>query len=522
MNERCGPRARAGARAGSVLPGPVLRGLGPVLRGLGRPPGARAGGVPVRRDRAPTVGPRRAPAGLLAALLLVASVAGLIHTPAPAAATTTARGVDAVCPPPPAARVEEPVSFPDQGTTHAEAIVCAAAYGLVGGFGDGTYRPSRPVTRAQTSSVVSAWLRLATGFALDVPAEQPFPDVSGTHADAIAALAGIGVLTGRLDGTFGPDQPLTRGQFAGVVARAISYADVFAVDGPLPPVPTDGSVAFLDVAGTTFESDILALAGARITMGTGGGLFAPTDAVTRGQLATFLLRGADYLDRHQRWKPTARTVVLLAELEVVLADAPDDDGSGDGSGGDGSGGDGSGGDGSDDVGSDDGSDGDGSDGDGSGDGGAGGGEGTGSTDDDATDGGDGSGGNGTADGEPEQDPAPDPRDPRIVVTLIINAFNGSLGYLAGVTDLPDSLGPDARLVVRLGGPDADGPLVLVLAEAEDLAAVGSDGFLEGRVVEADSAVRFADLVLAVPGAYVELTGSGVPGAGLRGALVEPS
>jgi hypothetical protein len=366
----------------------------------------------------------------------------------PSTTSLEARGIDRVCPPPTDRGMDlaDPIDFPDIGATHASAITCASVYRLIGGFADGTVRPGIAVTRAQTASVVRAWLELATGFELTVPAEQPFPDVAGTHADAIAALEGIGVIAGRTDGTFDPDGSLTRGQFSRVVANAISYADVFRTDGPLPAPPPPDTSLFTDVEGTTFEDDILALAAARITTGTGDGRFSPAVAVTRGQLATFLMRSADYLDRHQRWRPTARTAVLVAELT-----GPED------------------------------------------------------RDDDGTD-----------------DPVDDELGglelpPRATVTLLINAFNGTLAFVADVSDVPALRDPDAALRLRLGPVDDAGPAVLRLADAAALGA-SDTGLISGTLVEVDSSVRFADLMASPDTSFVELAAEDLPGGALRGAL----
>ncbi|MFP4150280.1 MAG: S-layer homology domain-containing protein, partial [Nitriliruptoraceae bacterium] len=243
------------------------------------------------------------------------------------------------------------------------------------------------------------------------------------------------------------------GQFARIVSNAISYADVFAVDGPLPREPDPDLEGFSDTTGSRFESDILALASVGITTGTGDGRFSPNSSVTRGQLATFLLRAADYLDRYQRWKPTAATAVLLAELRPV--DDPDGD---------------------------------------------------------------------DAEPDPERDEEAPPGTPRpigAVMTLTVNGFNGSLGYLIDLTDVPRGLVDDATLAVRLGAAGESGPLVVRLADGSELAAAhGQDGLLAGTVPEADSEVRLADLVVAVPDAYVELRGAELT---LRGqmARVEP-
>src|SRR5690606_22797314 len=100
-------------------------------------------------------------------------------------------------------------------------IACASAYGLVGGYADGTYRPSVPISRGQMATFVARWLETATGIALPEPDETPYSDIDGSiHGEAIGRLASVDVVGGRSDGTFAPVAPLTRGQFARVVGNA--------------------------------------------------------------------------------------------------------------------------------------------------------------------------------------------------------------------------------------------------------------------------------------------------------------
>jgi hypothetical protein len=104
-----------------------------------------------------------------------------------------------------------------------------------------------------------------------------FFDVAGTtHAEAIAWVAEQGITGGFGDGTFRPGADVTRGQMAAFLARGLE----------LPA----GSATFDDVAGTTHEQAIAAVAAAGITTGFPDGTFRPGDAVTRGQMATFLFR----------------------------------------------------------------------------------------------------------------------------------------------------------------------------------------------------------------------------------------
>ncbi len=102
-----------------------------------------------------------------------------------------------------------------------------------------------------------------------------FTDVAGTtHADAIAWVAEQGIASGRADGTFGPGDDVTRGQMATFLMVALD----------LP----EGDESFPDAVGATHEAGISAVAEAGITAGRTDGTFGPSDAVTRGQMATFL------------------------------------------------------------------------------------------------------------------------------------------------------------------------------------------------------------------------------------------
>lgn len=57
---------------------------------------------------------------------------------------------------------------------------------------------------------------------------------------------------------------------------------------------TDGT-EFTDDDGSVFEDDIEKLATAGITQGCGAGLFCPDELVTREQMAAFLVRALGYL-----------------------------------------------------------------------------------------------------------------------------------------------------------------------------------------------------------------------------------
>ena len=87
-----------------------------------------------------------------------------------------------------------------------------AELGVTRGYGDGTFRPNQDVTRAQ----MAAFLERA--FDLPQAGDAGFSDTEGnTHRDAINALAASGITRGYGDGTFRPHQRTTRAQMAALL-----------------------------------------------------------------------------------------------------------------------------------------------------------------------------------------------------------------------------------------------------------------------------------------------------------------
>ena len=110
------------------------------------------------------------------------------------------------------------------------------------------------------------------------PVYPPFADIAGnTFAADIAWLYGSGITTGCSATLFCPDDPVTRGQMAAFLDRALH----------LPSTTTD---FFTDDNGTTFETDINRLAASGITTGCTATHYCPKAEVTRGQMAAFLDR----------------------------------------------------------------------------------------------------------------------------------------------------------------------------------------------------------------------------------------
>ena len=182
----------------------------------------------------------------------------------------------------------------DEGSVHAANIERAGDLGIAAGTSvspttdDGvttrTFSPSEPVTRGQMATFLTRTWKAAgqecpsTGFAY-------FDDVASgsTHAAGIDCMSALGVAQGTAPRTFSPSEPVTRGQMATFMARAWKAA------GQTCPANADSS--FSDVAsGSTHAAGINCMAALEIARGTTAGTFLPSEPVSRGQMATFLIR----------------------------------------------------------------------------------------------------------------------------------------------------------------------------------------------------------------------------------------
>ncbi len=169
--------------------------------------------------------------------------------------------------------------------THLYAAEFAAAAGITEGVDDAGVRfePTEPVDRAQMASFLDRTFDLPDGD----DEEGRFDDVdgTGTHDDAIHALAASGITEGVGDGDrFGPDDELSRAEMATFLARAPGLDDV-EPDGRFDDVDADGAHA-------THAESTYAIAEAEITEGIDEGEYGPEKEVSRGEMATFLFRVA--------------------------------------------------------------------------------------------------------------------------------------------------------------------------------------------------------------------------------------
>jgi acyl-homoserine-lactone acylase len=221
--------------------------------------------------------------------LAAAGALALTVAPFGAAAQENApppRSTDRACP-------GEPTSdFTDiAGSPHEDNIRCLADLGITAGLRGGTtYGPRLPVERGQMATMIHRLLRLTLGEAPPAGPDAFRDDDGSVHEPAIDSLAALGIVQGRRDGTFDVFGHVTRGQMAAFVARALDHADDGQLNGSFPPAGPD---AFRDDDGSVHEDAIDAIAALGIVRGFPDGTYRPGAAVTRDQVATFLVRAYD-------------------------------------------------------------------------------------------------------------------------------------------------------------------------------------------------------------------------------------
>jgi hypothetical protein len=204
----------------------------------------------------------------------------------------------------------------DDASVHEADIEALYEAGITKGCNPPTndaFCPDRAVTRGEMATFLVRSMAIA-----GIPVADPDPDRfvdddASVHVDTISAIGATGVSRGcnpPANDRFCPDDDLTRGQMAAFLVRAFGYTD---------DDPTDDR--FGDDDTSEFEGDIEALATAGVTLGCNppaNDRFCPDDPVTRGQMASFIVRA---LGLSPLLPPTVEDAVLVRPF--FLLDQPE-------------------------------------------------------------------------------------------------------------------------------------------------------------------------------------------------------
>jgi hypothetical protein len=168
---------------------------------------------------------------------------------------------------------------------HTERLYSA---GITGGCATSplAYCPESTVTRAQMAVFLEKSTR-GPGFTPPAATGTRFTDVPSAHWAAawIEQLAEDGITGGCGDGNYCPESAVTRAQMAVFLLKS-KYGASYA-----PPTLDDSGSGFTDVPAEHWAAPwIKQLAAEGITGGCGAGVYCPEAAVTRAQMAVFLVK----------------------------------------------------------------------------------------------------------------------------------------------------------------------------------------------------------------------------------------
>lgn len=141
----------------------------------------------------------------------------------------------------------------------------APTTGYIKGYPDHTFRPAKSMTRAEAAAILARLCKL-TGMDSTKP---DFKDADGWYNAAINDVVKAGYMKGYPDGSFKPDQPITRAEFAVILSHVLKDETV--------PSP------FKDTAGHWAKDAIDKAYAQGIIKGYGDNTFRPDALVSRAE-----------------------------------------------------------------------------------------------------------------------------------------------------------------------------------------------------------------------------------------------
>ncbi|WP_406676653.1 S-layer homology domain-containing protein [Neomoorella carbonis] len=159
-----------------------------------------------------------------------------------------------------------------------DTIETLAGAGIVAGVDSSHFEPGRAVTRAEFASL----LVKALGLGAKEGTKNPFKDVKGDawYAGAVTAAAGNGLVKGYEDGTFRPENAITREELVAMLVRAMN----------LPA--SEEKLAFKDndKVSAWARKSVAVAAAHGLVKGFEDGTFRPGDTASRAECAVMIYR----------------------------------------------------------------------------------------------------------------------------------------------------------------------------------------------------------------------------------------
>jgi len=190
---------------------------------------------------------------------------------------------------------EEGKLFSDLGEYHwaYDSIKEMVENKIINGYPDGTFRPENSITRAEAAKILMLSHRESAVFPISIDAA---PDVPAEHWAARYVLNGDLFIKPYADGSFKPDQKITRLEFSNALGIALERVKHNNVE----------TVTFTDVADLdeTSLKNISLLVNLGIINGYEDNTFKPNGTLTRAELAKMVSSSLKY-----------RTTKYIAEVE---------------------------------------------------------------------------------------------------------------------------------------------------------------------------------------------------------------
>ncbi|SDD38827.1 S-layer homology domain-containing protein [Peptococcus niger] len=161
-------------------------------------------------------------------------------------------------------------------------------YSYLTGYPDGSFAPNKGMTRAEVASLFTRLLKDQPLKGQSYKADLSDLHAGDWYADAVGYAVQKGIVSGYPDGTFKPNQAISRGEFAAIAAR---FTDM---TGDQPPAFSD-----LDPNHWSYQA-ICQVAAKGWLSGYPDGSFKPNQPITRAEVATIsnrMLNRTPDLDR---------------------------------------------------------------------------------------------------------------------------------------------------------------------------------------------------------------------------------
>lgn len=175
------------------------------------------------------------------------------------------------------------------------------------GYADGTFKPGHSITRAEVASIIARTFSQSA-----VTAGVAYTDVTASHwaAEAIGQVTRSGMMKGYTDGSFKPNQTITRAEMATLLSRLITGGE-------------GQSAGFSDIAGHWAQAAIERMSQAGMITGYQDGTFRPDQTLTRAEAVTIINRAlgiAPLTSAAQKWADVPASYWAFGSIQAASVD----------------------------------------------------------------------------------------------------------------------------------------------------------------------------------------------------------